>query len=177
MTAFGRPFAPTQPGASVFDEAFDEAMIHAALAEVTDPEIPVISIVDLGIVHEVALTTDAIQVTILPTFVGCPALEMIKAAIADRLAVFGRPVEVVVSYAPPWTSERISAVGRETLRASGFAPPGSPALIGLGAYAKVVCPHCGSTRTVLENAFGPTACRAIYYCAACRQPFEQFKAV
>jgi ring-1,2-phenylacetyl-CoA epoxidase subunit PaaD len=155
----------------------DETSIWAALAEVMDPEIPVISVVDLGIAHEVQVGPDGIRVTILPTFVGCPALEIIKSAITERLAAFGAPVEVVVSYSPPWTSERITATGRELLRQSGFAPPGSPALIGLSPRVKATCPYCGSNHTVLENTFGPTACRAIHHCLDCRQPFEQFKAV
>jgi len=157
----------------------DEPAVRAALAEVMDPEIPVLSVVDLGIVEAVEITPDSIRVTILPTFVGCPALELIRTAIADRLGAFGRPVAVDVSFAVPWTSDRISATGRRALHDSGFAPP-SPAGTGSGPIVlgpPVECPHCGSRRTVLENVFGPTQCRSIHHCTACRQPFEQFKAI
>jgi ring-1,2-phenylacetyl-CoA epoxidase subunit PaaD len=147
----------------------DEAAIRAALADVTDPEIPAISIVDLGIVHRVDVTLDAIHVELLPTFVGCPAIAMIQAAVSERLVVFGRPVEVGVTFAVPWTSERISPAGRDALRRSGFAPPAEP--------DAVRCPYCASDRVAMDSAFGPTLCRALYYCRDCRQPFEAFKAV
>lgn len=162
----------------------DELTVRAALAEVMDPELPMLSVVDLGIVHriEVSLEGGPIRVEILPTFVGCPALELIKASIADRLGVFGRPVEVAATFAVPWTSERISPAGRAALLAAGIAPPGadpggsaSGGLIDLDP--RVPCPHCGSRRTVLENLFGPTQCRTIRYCGDCRQPFESIKPV
>ena len=158
----------------------DEAAVRAALAEVPDPELPMLSVVDLGIVHrvEIAAADGAIRVEILPTFVGCPALELIKTAIATRLAAFGRPVAVSATFEVPWTSERISEAGRAALLAAGIAPPGPSdqgTLIAL--EPRVPCPHCGSHRTVLENAFGPTQCRTIRYCAECRQPFEAIKPV
>ena len=154
-----------------------------ALAEVMDPELPMLSVVDLGIVHrlEVGAHDGTIRVEILPTFVGCPALELIKTAIADRLAAFGRPVEVTATFEVPWTSERISPAGRRALLAAGIAPPtgaianGRATLIDL--EPRVPCPHCGSRRTTLENVFGPTQCRTIRYCADCRQPFEAIKPV
>ena len=157
-----------------------EAAVRAALAEIADPEIPVVSIVDLGLVERVEVTDAAIRVELLPTFVGCPALDMIRSAVEERLAAFGRPVEVRFVYRVPWTSDRITERGRERLRESGFAPPTAgphdgPLLVTLGP--PVPCPLCGSNRTVLENAFGPTQCRAIYHCTTCRQPFEAFKPV
>ena len=161
------------------------AAVHSALAEVADPEIPVVSIVDLGLVARAAVdpTDGSIHVTLLPTFVGCPALEVIRAAVEERLAAFDRPVRVDFSFAPPWTSDRITTRGRERLRRSGFAPPSpapaadAPMLIQLAPADSVSCPHCGSRRTVLENAFGPTQCRSIHHCTGCRQPFEAFKPV
>jgi ring-1,2-phenylacetyl-CoA epoxidase subunit PaaD len=158
----------------------DEAAVRSALAEVADPEIPVISIVDLGMVDRVEVSAGAIHVVLLPTFVGCPALELIRAAVEDRLRGFGSAVEVTFEFHIPWTSDRISAAGRARLGASGFAPPAPnraevPLLVQLAD--PVPCPHCGSRRTVLENAFGPTQCRAIYHCTACRQPFEGFKSI
>ena len=157
----------------------EQATILAALAEVPDPELPMLSVVDLGIVHrvEVAPADGSIRVEILPTFVGCPALELIKASIAERLAAFGRPVEVVPTFAVPWTSERISEAGRAALLAAGIAPPSGEAGPLIELEPRVPCPHCGSRRTHLENVFGPTQCRTIRYCAECRQPFEAIKQV
>lgn len=162
----------------------DESAVRAALTEVMDPELPMLSVVDLGIIHrvEVAPGEGRIRVEILPTFVGCPALELIKTSIAERLNAFGRPVEVAATFEVPWTSERISETGRAALLAAGIAPPGADSagvaaggLIDLAP--RVPCPHCGSPRTVLENLFGPTQCRTIRYCADCRQPFESIKQV
>jgi ring-1,2-phenylacetyl-CoA epoxidase subunit PaaD len=144
----------------------DEQAVWAALAEVPDPEIPVVSVVDLGMVRSVELDGERLRVELLPTFVGCPALELIRAAVAARLAGMAPEVQVEMTFAEPWTSERISADGRRKLRESGFAPPGS-----------ATCPWCGSGDTALENPFGPTRCRAIFWCNRCRQPFEQFKAI
>jgi ring-1,2-phenylacetyl-CoA epoxidase subunit PaaD len=148
----------------------DEATIRAALVDVTDPEIPAISIVDLGIVHRAEVGSDgAIRVELLPTFVGCLAIEVIQSAVRDRLHAFGRPVEVDVSFEVPWTSDRISADGREALRRSGFAPPGD--------LAAVHCPYCDSARVAMDSLFGPTLCRSLFYCRDCRQPFEAFKPI
>jgi ring-1,2-phenylacetyl-CoA epoxidase subunit PaaD len=157
----------------------DEATVRAALAEVPDPELPMLSVVDLGIVHRVQVAPDPgpIRVEILPTFVGCPALELIRSSIAERLGRLGRPVEVTTTFEVPWTSDRITPAGRRALAAAGIAPPGpaGPTLIAL--EPRVPCPHCGSRDTVLENVFGPTQCRTIRSCRACRQPFESIKPV
>ena len=123
------------------------AAIRSALADVADPEIPAISIVDLGIVHRVEIAPD----------------------VTDRLSSFGAPVEVAISFEVPWTSERISRVGRQRLRESGFAPPAEP--------DDVRCPYCDSANVTMDSAFGPTLCRSLFYCRTCRQPFESFKAV
>jgi ring-1,2-phenylacetyl-CoA epoxidase subunit PaaD len=157
-----------------------ELDVRAALAEVLDPEMPVVSIVDLGIVERVVVAPDRIDVELLPTFVGCPALDMIRAAVLERLSAFARPVTAEFTFRVPWTSDRITPAGRERLRSAGFAPPGParddrPLLVQLGEA--VPCPACGSGRTIMENAFGPSQCRAIHYCTACRQPFEAIKAI
>ena len=144
----------------------DESAVRAALAEVPDPEIPVVSIVDLGMVESVDVAADRIRVELLPTFVGCPALDAIRDAVLGRLAGLGRPIDVEFGYRVPWGSERITADGRVKLRQSGFAPPGEAA-----------CPWCGSADVALDNLFGPTQCRSLRYCRACRQPFEAFKEV
>jgi ring-1,2-phenylacetyl-CoA epoxidase subunit PaaD len=147
----------------------DEAAVRLALEDVADPEIPVVSVLDLGMVERVDVADDAIRVELLPTFVGCPAVDLIRAAVADRLSVFGRPVFVDTTFRVPWTSDRITASGKAKLRASGFAPP--------TGEAAVRCPYCGSGNVALDNLFGPTQCRSLRYCRACRQPFEQFKTV
>ena len=148
----------------------DEAAVRAALAEVPDPELPVVSIVDLGMVERVEVTATAIDVELLPTFVGCPALEIIRSAVTERLDAFGRPVRVDFGFRVPWTSDRISDAGRERLRLAGFAPPSDDPLA-------TRCPHCGSADVALDNFFGPTQCRSLFYCRSCRQPFEGFKSI
>jgi ring-1,2-phenylacetyl-CoA epoxidase subunit PaaD len=174
--------APRPPAAP---HVVDEAAVRAALTEVMDPELPMLSVVDLGIVHRVdvgpASGSGPIRVEILPTFVGCPALEIIKSSIAERLGAFGLPVEVSATFEVPWTSERISPAGRAALLAAGIAPPGAGSVAGgpvlIDLEPRVPCPHCGSRRTTVENLFGPTQCRTIRYCADCRQPFESIKSV
>ena len=145
------------------------ADVQAALADVPDPELPVLSVVDLGIVHRVEVDGHGIRVVILPTFVGCPALDVIRGSIADRLAAFGVPVRVDTTFEVPWTSERISPAGRRALASVGIAPPSEP--------EAVRCPFCASGNVVMDSAFGPTQCRSLFYCRACRQPFEALKAV
>ena len=146
-----------------------------ALAEVPDPEIPMISVVDLGIIRMVERDDAHVRVEVMPTFVACPALDIIRDTIRARLAGFAPTVEVVTTFVEPWTTERITPEGRRKLRASGFAPPipGEELILPVAAQ----CPYCGSHHTALETPFGPTLCRAIYYCHDCHQPFEQFKAV
>jgi ring-1,2-phenylacetyl-CoA epoxidase subunit PaaD len=165
-------------------ETITEAGVWEALAEVPDPEIPAVSVVDLGLVHQVALKDGRLRVELLPTFVGCPALELIRSSVAERLAGMAPVVEVEMTFAAPWTSDRITGEGRRKLRESGFAPP-APAAAGearplfttIGVRPTAACPWCGSEDTTLENLFGPTLCRTLFWCNRCRQPFEQFKAV
>ncbi len=158
--------------------------VWEALAEVPDPEIPVVSVVDLGLVHAVELDGERLRVELLPTFVGCPALELIRRSVAERLAGMAPRVEVEMTFAVPWTSDRITTDGRRKLRQSGFAPPGQAAAGGarpvfatIPVRPTATCPWCGSADTTLENLFGPTLCRTVFWCNRCRQPFEQFKAV
>jgi ring-1,2-phenylacetyl-CoA epoxidase subunit PaaD len=153
--------------------------VWEALAEVPDPEIPVVSVVDLGLVHTVELDGERLRVELLPTFVGCPALEVIRASVAERLAGMAPRVEVEMTFEVPWTSDRITADGRRKLRESGFAPPGGsrPLFATIPVRPSAACPWCGSADTTLENLFGPTLCRSVFWCNRCRQPFEQFKAV
>ena len=158
----------------------DPREVLAALDEVADPEIPAVSIVELGMVGAIDVEPHRIRVELLPTFVGCPALEVIRAAVEARLGTFGRGVKVETSFATPWSSDRITPAGREKLRGSGFAPPphlGDGRALPMLGEAPVRCPYCDSEETTLENVFGPTQCRSIRHCAACRQPFEAFKPV
>ena len=154
-----------------------ESRIWSALADVPDPELPLVSVVDLGLIGRVSASPARIHVELLPTFVGCHALEVMQIAIADRLTGLAPVVEVEAVFDPPWTSDRISAEGRRRLRTMGVAPPGAGGASLISLDAPVACPHCRSSRTRLENAFGPTQCRSIRYCPDCRQPFEAFKPV
>jgi ring-1,2-phenylacetyl-CoA epoxidase subunit PaaD len=161
--------ARARAGASAAPVAPTVADVRSALTEVPDPELPVLSVVDLGIVHRVDVDEGGIRVAILPTFIGCPALDVIRDRIAARLSDFGLPVRVDTTFEVPWTSERISPAGRRALAAVGIAPPSEP--------DAVRCPFCASGSVVMDSAFGPTQCRSLYYCRACRQPFEALKAV
>jgi ring-1,2-phenylacetyl-CoA epoxidase subunit PaaD len=165
-----------------------EAAVWAALAEIADPEIPAISLVDLGVIGGIAFDARAeggerLSVELLPTFIGCPAIEVMRQQIGERLGDLGLADEVAVdlSYAVPWTSDRITPAGREALRSSGFAPPIQIGATFSGDSLTVLpiatCPYCASRNTTLENPFGPTLCRAIYHCGDCRQPFEAFKPI
>ena len=165
-----------------------ELDVWRALAAVHDPEIPPLSITDLGIVEEVRVREATVRVVLLPTFAGCPALDIIRdeAERAVQAAVPGKAVEVRFAFSPPWTSDRITPEGRESLRRYGLTPPGEGAyrlpLIPLGelhrndsSHPGAVCPFCASRDTVLESAFGPTLCRSTHFCRSCRNPFEAFK--
>jgi ring-1,2-phenylacetyl-CoA epoxidase subunit PaaD len=158
-----------------------EADVWAALADIPDPEIPVISLVDLGVVRSVDVAENRVRVDFTPTFLGCPALEAMRDAMADRIRGLGAEPEINVRLDDSWSTDRITPEGREKLRTSGFAPPAprdaaGPTLVQLQASVHR-CPYCGSTDTRLENIFGPTPCRSLRYCTACRQPFEQFKTI
>ena len=152
-----------------------------ALAEIPDPEIPVVSLVDLGVVRDVAVEGNRVRVSFTPTFLGCPALDAMRAALAGRIEDLGAEPEVEVVLDDSWSTDRITPEGREKLRSSGFAPPTprattAPQLVQLQSNG-FRCPYCGSRETALENIFGPTPCRSLRYCRTCRQPFEQFKTI
>ena len=157
-----------------------EAQVWEALAGVPDPEIPVISVVDLGVVRDVRVEDGRVRVEFTPTFLGCPALEAMQAQMAERIAELGAEPEVEVVLDDSWSTDRITPEGREKLRAAGFAPPTpraeAPTLVQLQSNG-FRCPYCGSRDTALENIFGPTPCRSLRYCRSCKQPFEQFKTI
>jgi ring-1,2-phenylacetyl-CoA epoxidase subunit PaaD len=158
-----------------------EAEVWAALGEIPDPEIPVVSLVDLGVIRSVDVCDGRVHVEFTPTFLGCPALEVMKSALEEKVGALGAEPEVEVVSDDSWSTDRITPAGREKLRAAGFAPPApreasAPKLVQLQS-AVFRCPYCGSKETRLENIFGPTPCRSLRYCESCRQPFEQFKTV
>jgi ring-1,2-phenylacetyl-CoA epoxidase subunit PaaD len=154
--------------------------VWAALAEIPDPEIPVISLVDLGVVKNVAVKDGTVHLDFTPTFMGCPALEVMQRAMESKIVALGAEPAINVRLDDSWSTDDITPLGREKLRAAGFAPPaprpaGKLELVQLERGFR--CPYCGSTKTRLENLFGPTPCRSIRYCDDCRQPFEQFKTI
>jgi ring-1,2-phenylacetyl-CoA epoxidase subunit PaaD len=157
------------------------AAVWAALDEIPDPEIPVISLVDLGVVRDVEVHGEHVRIEFTPTFLGCPALEVMRRAMEEKVEALGGEPQVAVIQDDSWSTDRISPAGREKLREAGFAPPapraaGTTTLVQLQSKA-FRCPYCGSTETRLENIFGPTPCRSIRWCESCRQPFEQFKTI
>ncbi len=154
------------------------------LMQVPDPEVPVISICDLGIVRDVAAGDAGIEVTLTPTYSGCPATEVIAQSVQQALQDAGLgPVTLHTRLAPAWTTDWISAEGRRKLRDYGIAPPSGTAAVADGVRPIRVlargidCPRCGSTQTEKLSAFGSTACKALYRCLACREPFEHFKPI
>ena len=158
-----------------------ESQVWAAIDEIPDPEIPIVSLVDLGVVREVQVVADRVHVAFTPTFLGCPALEAMTRAIEQSIAGLGGDPEVAVIQDDSWSTDRITTAGRAKLRAAGLAPPapraaGATTLVQLQSNA-FRCPYCGSTDTKLENIFGPTPCRSLRWCETCRQPFEQFKTI
>ena len=160
---------------------------HEALWEVLrgvlDPEVPALSVVDLGIVRAIETDERGVTVTVTPTYSGCPAMQVIEREIVEALADAGHPgASVRTVYAPAWTTAWISAEGRRKLREYGIAPPGRAdegelVPITPRRRAPVACPFCGDERTELKSEFGATACKAMMVCHACRQPFEAFKAI
>ena len=158
-----------------------EARVWDALGEIPDPEIPVVSIVDLGVIRDVAVEDSRVRIEFTPTFLGCPALEVMRDAMVEKVRALGAEPDVEIVLDDSWSTDKITRAGREKLRASGFAPPAPrPAqplqLVELHRNG-FRCPYCGSTDTALENLFGPTPCRSVRYCNSCRQPFEQFKTI
>ena len=156
--------------------------VYGVLNTVMDPEVPVISVVELGIVRDVAIQQDAVTITITPTYSGCPAMREIEADIRTALIAHGvHDVSVKLVLSPAWTTDWIGPEAREKLRAYGIAPPGRAEPQGLitltRARVAVPCPFCRSNDTRLQSEFGSTACKAIHVCNSCRQPFDEFKAL
>ena len=155
--------------------------VWSAFGEIPDPELPVVSLVDLGVIRSVDVYDGHVRVEFTPTFLGCPALEVMKRALEESVAALGGEAEVHVIQDDSWSTDKITPAGREKLRAAGFAPPApreaaAPKLVQLQTNV-FRCPYCNSMQTKLENIFGPTPCRSLRYCESCRQPFEQFKTI
>jgi ring-1,2-phenylacetyl-CoA epoxidase subunit PaaD len=155
--------------------------VWEALGEIPDPEIPVISLVDLGVVKDVAVDGVRVRIEFTPTFMGCPALDAMRTQMEAAVTALGGEPHVEVVIDDTWSTDKITPTGREKLREAGFAPPSAraaaaPTLLQL-QKSVYRCPYCNSTDTRLENIFGPTPCRSVRYCHNCRQPFEQFKTI
>jgi ring-1,2-phenylacetyl-CoA epoxidase subunit PaaD len=163
--------------------ALDSARVWKWLEQVSDPEIPVISVVDLGIVRDVAWRDDGeCIVTITPTYSGCPAMQVIAEAIREALKNHGvERVTLKTQLSPAWTTDWMSEAGRQKLKGYGIAPPAQQVIdiSGISRKARraptVACPHCGSSNTRVTSQFGSTACKALYTCADCLEPFDYFK--
>ena len=151
--------------------------IWQVLNTISDPEIPVVSLVDLGIVRDVQLTGAGVIVTITPTFAGCPAMHHMREEIFEKLTAIGvEKIEVRTSLNPPWTSEWLSDEVRAKINQFGIAPPPHhQGDLEIKLLEAVACPYCGSKDTVMDNAFGPTLCQSLHYCRSCQQSFQRFK--
>ena len=150
------------------------------LGEVMDPEVPVLSVVELGIIRDVAVDDARVRITITPTYSGCPAMHTMEQDMRAALAAHGiAGVEFETVYSPAWTSDWIPAEAKEKLRRFGIAPPAPTEQGGLISLTRrapaVACPYCSSTNTERRSEFGSTACKAIHFCNACHQPFDEFK--
>ncbi len=159
----------------------EEAKVWTLLEDVTDPEIPVLTVADLGVLREVRTEGDTVEVVITPTYSGCPAMDTIESDIRLRLEGAGyRDVKVTTVLAPAWTTDWLSEAGRTKLAAFGIAPPaeasGSKRAL-FGEEPAVACPHCGARETECVSQFGSTACKALYRCRACLEPFDYFKCI
>lgn len=160
-----------------FMKELTEDKIRKALEEVKDPEIPVLSLIDLGVISEVKIDEEKVLVEISPTFTGCPAIDhMIKETEAVLTKNGFKNFEVKLSYNKPWNSNRITEKGRKVLKEFGLAPPPKHQMIfDIDILEHVQCPYCGSENTIMKSPFGPTLCRSLHYCDNCKQAFEQFK--
>ena len=151
--------------------------VYQWLEEVKDPEIPVLSLIDLGVITSVVVDNDKVEVEVTPTFVGCPALDIMKEDIIRVLKEHNaEQVNVKVSYRDPWSTTKLSEKGRAALKQFGLAPPPSSQIISdIDVLDHANCPRCNGTNTEIRSLFGPTLCRSIHYCFDCREAFEQFK--
>ena len=158
----------------------EEKKIWSILETVTDPEVPVLTVTDLGIIRSVKMDGDTVEVIITPTYSGCPAMDMITATIKIQLATLGfKKIKITQVLSPAWTTEWMSEEGKRKLKEYGIAPPNPKQQVcdqKLFAAAEAVqCPHCNSYHTHRISEFGSTACKALYQCDDCKEPFDYFK--
>jgi len=158
----------------------DKQTIYSYLEEINDPEVPVLSIIDIGIVRDVKMNDEELEVIITPTYTGCPAMDMISATIKIQLATLGfKKIKITQVLSPAWTTEWMSEEGKRKLKEYGIAPPNPKQQVcdqKLFAEAEgVQCPHCNSYHTRRISEFGSTACKALYQCDDCKEPFDYFK--
>ena len=160
-------------------EAITSERVYQWLEEIPDPEIPVISIVELGIVRSVdILGADEVLVKITPTYSGCPAMDVIAMNIRMALLSHGiKKINIENQLSPAWTTDWMTDEGKRKLKEYGIAPPVRKSQNGLGLFEEdiVACPRCGSEDTTLTSQFGPTSCKSLYKCNSCHEPFEHFK--
>ena len=158
--------------------AITSAEVYKWLEEVRDPEIPVLTLVDLGVITAVVVNGDHVKVEMTPTFVGCPAIDIMKKEVIDTLVKYGvTNPEVEISFKQAWTSDMISDKGKIALRKFGLAPPpdANTVIDDLSVLEHAECPRCHGRNTEMKSPFGPTLCRSLHYCNDCREAFEQFK--
>ena len=158
----------------------DKQAIYSYLEEINDPEVPVLSIIDLGIVRDVKMNNEELEVIITPTYTGCPAMDMIAATIKIQLATLGfKKIKITQALSPAWTTEWMSEEGKRKLKEYGIAPPNPKQQVCdqklFAAAESVQCPHCNSYHTHRISEFGSTACKALYQCDDCKEPFDYFK--
>jgi len=155
----------------------EEQAIWAELGKIADPEIPVLSLVDMKVIRAVTIRESGVLVLFSPTYVGCPATSMIMTEIREHLHRLGYDdVEIETTFSPPWSTDMLEEGVREKLRVFGISPPPRESGdLNVALAEPVACPFCGSAQTKLESAFGPTLCKQIYYCDHCLQSFERFK--
>jgi len=159
-------------------QAAEIPQIWHCLQQISDPELPVLSITDLGMVRDVEAEEHGWHITFTPTYSGCPATEFLLEAIEQRLAEAGfSPVKVTIQLSPAWTTDWMNAAARERLREYGVAPPQGHTCDKPLAHGPVPCPRCGSTHSEKISEFGSTACKALYRCCDCREPFDYFKCI
>lgn len=154
--------------------------VWSLLEEVPDPEVPVLSILDLGIVRDVKMNGDEVEIIITPTYTGCPAMDMIAMQIRLSLIEHGyRDIKITTVLSPAWTTDWMTESGKQKLKAYGIAPPTTRQSVCdtelFAAEEAIECPHCGSYHTTLISRFGSTACKALYQCLDCKEPFDYFK--
>ena len=154
--------------------------IYQLLAQVPDPEIPVVNIIEMGMIRDVIVTPEKVEVFLCPTYSGCPAMDMIESMVKEKLLASGvLNVLVTLVYKPAWTTDWMNAQTKEKLRAFGIAPPVGKVLSkkSLLANETVACPQCRSENTKIKSMFGSTACKALYTCSDCLEPFDYFKCI